>query len=399
MLSNLLSDNIPCNTGQSWPSLALYVHWPFCRSKCPYCDFNSYPVKNADQNLWLESCLEELRYYPGYTGKRILTSIYFGGGTPSLMPPETVSAIINEANRHWNFIEDIEITLEANPESASGQKLARFRNAGINRLSIGVQSLIDEDLEFLGRLHNSEQALKTIEAAADMFPLYSIDLIYARPGQRLSGWEKELARALSLAGGHISLYQLTIEPGTRFYKRSQRGDFFMPGEEKAAEFYELTQNIMEKAGLPAYEISNHAAPGEESRHNLTYWRYKDYIGIGPGAHGRLQIDKDKYAISAYSKTAAWLKSIKEENHGHEIFTKLTPRERAIECIIMGLRINDGLPFSRIEQESGRPWQEIISKEKLKSMRKEKFLNDKTETLQATNAGRQRLDSVVKYLLL
>ena len=264
----------------------LYVHWPFCLSKCPYCDFNSHVRDGVDHGRWRAALLAELDHYGAATAGRRLTSIFFGGGTPSLMDPGTVGAVIARAGLHWRPAGDIEITLEANPTSVEAERLADFRDAGVNRVSLGVQSLDDDALRFLGRGHSAAEALRAVDLAAGLFARTSFDLIYARPGQDVAAWQRELDRALAHAGDHLSVYQLTIEPGTAFHQAHRRGDLAVPSGDAAAALYEATQVALDAAGLPAYEISNHAAPGAACRHNLTYWRYGDYAGIGPGAHGR-----------------------------------------------------------------------------------------------------------------
>src|SRR5262245_38165171 len=277
------------------PGFGLYVHWPFCLSKCPYCDFNSHVRAAIDHSRWRAALLRELDHYAAHTRGRRLTSIFFGGGTPSLMEPATVAAVIERAAEHWPLASDVEITLEANPTSVEAGKFAAFRTSGVNRVSLGVQALNDADLKFLGRHHSAAEARAAIDIARRHFARYSFDLIYARPGQSAAAWRSELAEAVGLAGDHLSVYQLTIEPETVFGAAHRRGELAVPREEEAAALFELTQERLGEAGLPAYEISNHARPGGESRHNLTYWRYGDYVGIGPGAHGRLTVGSEKLA--------------------------------------------------------------------------------------------------------
>ncbi|MBL8665802.1 MAG: coproporphyrinogen III oxidase, partial [Candidatus Odyssella sp.] len=277
------------------PGFALYVHWPFCLSKCPYCDFNSHVRERVEEARWQRAYLAELERAAAETPGRVVTSVFFGGGTPSLMPPETAAAILARIRALWPVAPDAEITLEANPGAAEAARFRAFRAAGVNRLSIGVQALDDAALKFLGRRHVAAEALAAVERAAGIFPRYSFDLIYARPGQSVAAWREELARALRFAGDHLSVYQLTIEPGTAFHTAHARGDFALPDEDTAADLYEATRDLLGAAGLAAYEISNHARPGGESRHNLAYWRYADYAGIGPGAHGRLTLGDAKVA--------------------------------------------------------------------------------------------------------
>ncbi|HJS32275.1 MAG TPA: radical SAM family heme chaperone HemW, partial [Alphaproteobacteria bacterium] len=275
--------------------LAIYVHWPFCRSKCPYCDFNSHVRESVDDTRWRGALLTELDHFAASTGGRTVRSVFFGGGTPSLMAPQIVAAVIDCVARKWRVADDVEITLEANPNSAEQSRFAAFRAAGVNRLSLGVQALDDADLGALGRGHSAAEAQAAIARAAAVFDRYSFDLIYARPRQSRAAWETELRRAVALAGDHMSVYQLTIEPGTAFAARHARGELVVPDEDAAAALYEATQAILDDAGLAAYEVSNHARAGAECRHNLAYWRYEDYIGVGPGAHGRLKLGGVKTA--------------------------------------------------------------------------------------------------------
>ena len=288
------------------PGFAHYVHWPFCKAKSPYSEFNSHVRDRVDHGRWAAALVRELDHMADLAGPRTLSSIFFGGGTPSLMTPATVAAVIERAAGRWRFAPDLEITLEANPTSVEAGKLRGFRAAGVNRVSHGVQALNDADLRALGREHSAAEALAAVEAAAKLFPRWSFDLIYARPGQTPAAWEAELRRALAHVGGHLSAYQLTIEPGTRFHAEHAAGRLAVPDEDTQAELYELTQTVLTEAGLPAYEISNHARPGEASRHNLVYWRYGDYAGIGPGAHGRLTLaDGAKVATATLRAPERW----------------------------------------------------------------------------------------------
>ncbi len=376
----------------------LYIHWPFCLSKCPYCDFNSHVHERIDHNAWRDALVQEIRYYAGLTPGRTLTSIFFGGGTPSLMHPETVAAAIDEAQRLWVFANDIEITLEANPTSVEIEKFASFRRVGVNRVSLGIQSLRENDLIFLGRKHNVGEARRAIDIARDNFDRFSFDLIYARPKQDVNAWRAELKEALALAGKHISLYQLTIEPGTAFFAQHARGDFMIPNDMVAGDLYEVTQDILQDAGMPAYEISNHAVPGQESRHNMTYWRYGDYIGVGPGAHGRLVINGQKKATRAHRAPEIWLKNVSENGHGAHPFEHVTPGQRMTEALMMGLRLAEGVPLSRLEHESGQSRDCLFDAKKITSLRDEGYL-DLTDThITATASGRQRLNALLSYLV-
>jgi oxygen-independent coproporphyrinogen-3 oxidase len=329
-------------------SLALYIHWPFCVSKCPYCDFNSHVRETTDQAAWLDALLADMAYEAGQIGGRPLTSIFFGGGTPSLMPPATVAALISAAELHWGFAPDIEITLEANPSSVEAARFSDLAAAGVNRVSLGLQSLDNEVLKLLGRAHDVDEGLAALEVAQKAFSRVSFDLIYALPAQTLSGWEAELRRALSFGTGHLSLYQLTIEPGTRFETLVRTGALTPKDPDEAAEFYELTDALTTEAGLPRYEISNHARLGEESRHNLTYWRYGSYAGIGPGAHGR----RGGMATIRHKKPENFLNAVTRNSHGAQQEDALSPAEQAREALLMGLRLREGIDLADIARRTG-----------------------------------------------
>lgn len=386
--------------------LALYIHWPFCKAKCPYCDFNSHVRESVDQAAWREALLAELAYMAARLPGRRLTSIFFGGGTPSLMPPETAGALIDAATRHWQAAPDIEITLEANPTSVEAAALEGFRAAGVNRVSLGVQSLKAESLAFLGRKHSAEEALAAVKLAARLFPRYSFDLIYALPGQSLAGWEAELREALAHAGGHLSLYQLTIEENTAFHHAHAKREFILPPDEHAAALYERTQEIMEAAGMPAYEVSNHASPGGESRHNLAYWRGWEYAGVGPGAHGRVRdsgfggqgsvvpearnLNPEPWiATQAIRSPERWLEAVSREGHGVEAWQALTPQERAEERLMTGLRLTEGMPLA----EAG-----AINKAAYTRLIQGGFLEDMPGWLKPTLKGRLVLNALALALL-
>jgi len=380
------------------PLFGVYVHWPFCASKCPYCDFNSHVSESIDHEAWAQAYLSELDYYAEKTQGRQVTSIFFGGGTPSLMKPETVEAVIARIQKNWSVANDIEITLEANPTSVETDKFQDFKLAGVNRVSVGLQALNDRDLQFLGRQHSVAEGVAAVNTAASVFDQYSFDLIYARPEQTVSEWEAELRQALEHTGGHLSLYQLTIEQGTPFYARHQRGEFSVPEADQAGEFYEVTQNILEEAGMPSYEISNHARAGQESVHNMTYWRYEDYAGIGPGAHGRLSLNGDKYATRGKRAPDVWMESVRQRGHGSHPFETVEHEQRAVECLMMGLRLAGGVHIPKLEEEAGRPLDKVLSQDKLEAMIREGYLVRDAEYLAATVAGRQRLNSLLGYLL-
>lgn len=331
-------------------AFALYVHWPFCVSKCPYCDFNSHVRAEVDQAAWRQALLADLVHEAAMLPGRTLGSIFFGGGTPSLMPPTTVAAVIDAAAGHWRVATDVEITLEANPSSVEAARFTDLAQAGVNRVSLGMQALDDEALRFLGRAHDVREGLAALNTAQAAFDRVSFDLIYARPGQSLDAWTRELARALEFGTEHLSLYQLTIEPGTRFATLAQQGKLAPVDTDHAATLFEATRAMTAAAGLQAYEISNHARAGAESRHNLTYWRYGDYAGIGPGAHGR----RSGAATVRHKKPENWMAAVARNRHGLQTEDKLDARTRATEALLMGLRLREGVDLERIAERSGLP---------------------------------------------
>lgn len=336
------------------PGFAIYLHWPFCAAKCPYCDFNSHVRhQGVDQARYVAAFEREIAHFAELTEGRKVRSIFLGGGTPSLMDPATVEAILGMVSKHWSIEDGAEISMEANPSSVEAERFRGYRAAGVNRVSLGVQALNDVDLRMLGRLHDTQTALKAIETARETFPRLSFDLIYARPDQRPEDWAKELTRAIDLAADHLSLYQLTIEQGTPFYMLHKAGKLVVPDQDAAADLYEVTQDICDAAGMSAYEISNHAAPGAECQHNLVYWRYGDYLGIGPGAHGRMTLADGKYATEIERHPETWLEQVAEKGHGLRENTILTSEEQGDEYLIMGLRLVEGVDIPRYEQMSGR----------------------------------------------
>jgi len=377
--------------------LALYVHWPWCLSKCPYCDFNSYATDagDIDHRAYRAAILADLKYYASKTKTRTIGSVFFGGGTPSLMNPDTVQAIINEAQHLWTFASDCEITLEANPTSIEAAKFRAFREAGVNRVSIGVQALKDDALQQLGREHSAEEARRAVEIASAVFNRFTFDIIYARPGQGLGEWHDELDHALSFAGDHLSLYQLTIEPGTPFFSR--RIPEAPP--EQGAELYELTQTVMNEAGLPAYEVSNHAKPGFESRHNLTYWRGGDYIGIGPGAHGRLTSNGCTTASHQIADPARWLKRVASDGHGTAKARSLTPLERAEECLLSGLRLKAGIDRARFITLTGEDIMAWIDPAALAMLQDEGLVDMTSQRFTVTPCGQLVLNAILEKLLV
>jgi oxygen-independent coproporphyrinogen-3 oxidase len=382
----------------SAPRFGVYNHWPFCRCKCPYCDLNTHGRERVDHGRWRGALVRELEHYARDTQGRGVTSIFFGGGTPSLMEPETIAALVQRVRALWPVANDAEITLEANPTSAEIGKFRAFRDAGVNRVSLGVQSLVAADLKFLGRQHDAAQALAAVDMAASTFQRFSFDLIYARPSQTLEQWRDELDRALGFAAGHISLYQLTIEPGTQFEQAVARGDFRVLDEERAAELYEATVARLGAAGLADYEISNFAKPGEESRHNLTYWRYGDYVGIGPGAHGRLTLGGEKVATRQHRAPEAWLERVECDGHATRQRDLVPRKERLNEMLMMGLRLKEGVPRARIEAEAAQPFARAIEPSRLQCLIDGGFLALTTDRLTATQSGRQRLDAVLAALV-
>ncbi|MFZ0845780.1 MAG: radical SAM family heme chaperone HemW [Pseudolabrys sp.] len=333
---------------------AVYVHWPFCLSKCPYCDFNSHVRHQAiDEARFVRAFEIEIATAAARVPGRTVSTIFFGGGTPSLMQPSSVQAVLDAIGKHWTIASGAEITLEANPTSVEATRFRGYRAAGVNRVSLGVQALDDGALKELGRLHTAQEALDAVAVARSIFERYSFDLIYARPRQTLSSWSAELKRAIAEAAEHLSLYQLTIEPGTPFFGLHRAGKLAVPNDDLGRDLYDLTQSICAAEGLPAYEISNHARPGAECRHNLVYWRGHEYAGVGPGAHGRLNIDGRRYATETEKKPEAWLQSVEANGHGLIVDEKLQPGEVADEFLLMGLRLAEGIDTARFTQLSGR----------------------------------------------
>jgi len=336
------------------PGFGVYVHWPFCASKCPYCDFNSHVRHQAvDQERFVAGFVREIEAAAARTGKRRIDSVFFGGGTPSLMRPQTVEAILTAIGDAWTLPADAEINLEANPSSVEAERFKGYRAAGVNRLSLGVQSLRDDQLRFLGRLHDVKTAVNAIGIARDIFPRMSFDLIYARPGQTPEQWEAELTEAIALAADHLSLYQLTIEQGTPFFELRRAGKLAVLSSDQAADMYELTQKVCAEQGMPAYETSNHARPGARSTHNLIYWRMGDYAGIGPGAHGRLTLGRDRFATANEKHPETWLRRLEETGSAAVDDTLLTREEQGDEFLLMGLRLSEGVDLQRYERIGGR----------------------------------------------
>ncbi|MEM7507709.1 MAG: radical SAM family heme chaperone HemW [Pseudomonadota bacterium] len=371
----------------------VYAHWPFCLAKCPYCDFNSHVSRSVDQEAWRKALVAEAAYMRALTGPRRVDTVFFGGGTPSLMPPRTVESVIKEIDTLWGLADAAEITLEANPTSVEASKFRAYADTGINRVSMGVQALNDADLKALGRMHSVAEARDAFDIARSVFDRVSFDLIYARMGQTLAEWEAELAEALAMAVDHLSLYQLTIEQGTRFGELHAMGRLRTPADDLSADMYDLTQQMTAAAGMPAYEISNHARAGAESRHNLIYWRGAEYAGIGPGAHGRISIDGQRHATETLHDPAAWLNAVGSHAHGIAALEPVAPAEQATEYLLMAMRLSTGAERAWFEKLGGQ-----IEEGRRKDLIENGFLQNQTEYLAATQRGRIVLNSVLAALL-
>jgi oxygen-independent coproporphyrinogen-3 oxidase len=380
-------------------SLALYIHWPFCLAKCPYCDFNSHVRETIPQARFAAALRAELAWEAARIGRRTVRSIFFGGGTPSLMAPATVAALIEDALRFFEPAADIEITLEANPTSVEAGRLAEFQAAGVNRVSLGVQSLDPAALSLLGRQHSVALAIAALEMARCLFPRVSFDLIYSRPDQTVAAWRAELRQALSLVADHLSLYQLTIEPGTRFETLYRRGDLVLPDPELAAELYFATGEEASRRGLVDYEVSNYAVPGAESRHNLAYWRYDDYAGIGPGAHGRITLDGALLATRRHRAPEPWAERVERCGHGMTEQQPVPPADRAREMLLMGLRLREGVDEERFRRRSGLSIDAAVEADVLSRAIDAGYIDRSDGRLRATAEGRLRLDRLLVELLL
>lgn len=381
---------------EDWQSggFGLYLHWPFCEAKCPYCDFNSHVRAEIDQSRWLAAYLQELDNYAKLLPRRVLNSVFFGGGTPSLMKPEIVAAILERVQSLWTPANDLEVTLEANPGSVEAGRFSGFADAGVNRVSLGVQSLRDEDLRRLGRIHTAADAIRAYEIARVYFDRVSFDLIYARQDQALEDWREELSKALQLAVDHLSLYQLTIEQGTVFSQRLARGGLRgLPSDDLSADMYELTQDLCNDAGLFGYEVSNHAAPGAECRHNLVYWRYGDYIGIGPGAHGRITARSGRFETEAWSNPEKWL-SLSEGNKSLKANDIISPKDQAAEHLLMGLRLVEGVDLERHRRLAGAP----LPTSRIQNLCDLGLLSHRDDRIAATPSGRLVLNRIIATLL-
>ena len=378
--------------------LALYIHWPFCLAKCPYCDFNSHVRDRIDQARFANALSRELATEAARLGRRRLTSVFFGGGTPSLMDPSTVGALLEDAARWFDPAETIEITLEANPTSIEAGRLADYRSAGVNRISIGIQSLDDSALRALGRQHSAGEAVAALSLARRLFDRVSFDLIYARPNQDLASWRNELRAALAIADDHLSLYQLTIEPATQFEALFRQGKILLPDEDTAAALYDATGDECARAGLRAYEISNYARPGQESRHNLTYWRYLDYAGIGPGAHGRITADGALRATRRHRAPEPWAERVERDGHGLTADDAIPVEERAREALLMGLRLTEGIDVTRFAARTGRTIAQSVDPGILRQCIQEGYIQQTHDRLIATREGHIRLDALLAALV-
>ncbi|ATW04228.1 radical SAM family heme chaperone HemW [Sphingorhabdus sp. YGSMI21] len=374
--------------------LALYIHWPFCVSKCPYCDFNSHVRERVDIAVWQAALLADMAHEAALTPGRMLSSIFFGGGTPSLMPTALVETLIAAAERHWGFADDIEITLEANPSSVEAANFHDLAKAGVNRVSLGLQSLDDQTLEFLGRAHDVDEGLAALDTAQKAFDRVSFDLIYARPGQSLDDWQTELERALSFGTGHLSLYQLTIEPGTRFETLVRTGKLVPADDDHCADLFELNRSIMTAAGLPAYEISNHAKTGQESRHNLTYWRYEDYVGIGPGAHGR----RLEQVTERHKKPENFLSAVERNGNGLKVEQPLSPETRAMEALMMGLRLAEGVDLDALAGKTGLAAAQMVDQKAVDHLGQLGLLDADQGRLTISPRGMPLLDALLPKII-
>ena len=382
-------------------TFGVYVHWPFCAAKCPYCDFNSHvPSGPIQEDNFLKAYIAEIDHWATMLGPDVpaLSSVFFGGGTPSLMSPQLVGSILQTLERVWGFQEDIEVSLEANPQSVDAANFKDLAQAGVNRLSIGVQSFDDTALQALGRLHDSAQARKAIEIARAHFDRFSFDLIYARPKQSLQGWEDELAQAFAFGPAHLSLYQLTIELNTPYKRLYDAGKLTLPEEGLAIDFYEVTQELCAQASLPAYEVSNHAAPGQEARHNLLYWRYGTFVGIGPGAHGRVKIGNKRFSTLTQAMPSEWLAKVGREGHGVIDQLELDAFNQATEMLLMGLRLNQGVSLADIEAETGY-WveNEIIENLQAEGLLEASDKQTNANLLRTSQRGRLLLNTIVEQL--
>jgi putative oxygen-independent coproporphyrinogen III oxidase len=385
-------------TSAEQKDLSIYVHWPFCVSKCPYCDFNSHVERSVEPSSWSKAIGNQIAEGANLLGRRSITSIFFGGGTPSLMRPQIVAEVINHIEKQWHISENAEISLEANPNSSEATKFADFLKAGVNRLSLGVQSLDNRNLQFLGRQHSADEAIRAAETAREIFPRSSIDLIYSLPGQTIDKWQKELTEALKITGDHISLYQLTVEKGTPFYAMQRNGNLKLPRDSKAIQLYKLTQDMLKASGFPRYEISNHAQPGGESCHNLTYWLYKDYLGVGPGAHSRITLDNKVYALAQIPSPAKWLEENKTGTSIDARSEVLSLLQCVREMVMMGLRLTGGINKKRFEDRLNHSLNDVLDPNVLASLKERGLVLDNALNLQLTSCGHTLINPILERLL-
>lgn len=385
-------------TQKNTQPLAVYIHWPFCKAKCPYCDFNSHVRASIDEQEWCAAYLRALDYYAALVPDREVVSVFFGGGTPSLMHPDTVSAILKKVQQSWPMREGCEVTLEANPTSVEADKFRAFRGAGVNRVSLGVQSFDEDALKFLGREHSVHEAVDAIEIAADVFERFSFDLIYALPNQNLKNWHEQILKAQEFMPDHLSVYQLTIEKSTPFYMQHKKGVFEIPNEDLATDFYTLTQDMMEEYGLPAYEVSNHARAGQESQHNMIYWTYGDYIGVGPGAHGRLLVEGKKQALRDHSAPDRWLDRVREYGQGLHNPEFLNAADQFEEGLMVGMRLVRGVDVQHLQRRTGLCFDDMIDAKRFQRLCDEGWIARDGDIVRLTREGMLRLNAIVSYLM-
>lgn len=379
--------------------MAVYVHWPFCLAKCPYCDFNSHVRTQIDEDGWCRALIDEIDFFALQTPGRTVTSVFFGGGTPSLMAPASVAAVIDRIATAWSLGDDAEISLEANPTSAERRRFEGYRKSGVNRLSLGVQALDENDLKRLGRGHDVTEARAAVAAAQAVFPRGSFDLIYARPGQTHTAWRRELKQAVAMADGHLSAYQLTLEKGTPFFSAAKAGTLVLPGEDSQAALFETTQEVLDEAGLRAYEVSNHARPGEACRHNLTYWRSGDYIGIGPGAHGRLTSSNGIRALCQIRAPEKWRTAVETDGNGIDEDYVLDSSVRAREVLMMGLRLTEGISAVRFAALTGYPLDSALAPDRTTALAKYGLIAWDNDGLRVTAKGRPVLNAILAEILI
>jgi oxygen-independent coproporphyrinogen-3 oxidase len=379
--------------------LSIYLHWPFCGSKCPYCDFNSHVRPQIEEQRWVDATISGLDYWHGRYPDRQITTIFWGGGTPSLLAPASVERVLSHIAKRWSMASECEITLEANPTTHEAERFQGFRAAGVNRLSLGVQSFQQDALDFLGRTYKVAEAEHALAHIAETFPRYSYDLIYALPGQTLETWRPQLDHALSFAGEHISLYQLTFEQGTRFYQLLKSGKMEALDDETAADLYDYTHDQLTTRGLLPYEVSNFAVPGQECRHNLTYWTGGDWIGVGPGAHGRIGQAGNRLATTEWRSPERWLQKVEANSQGCETETPLSAAEAAEELVLMGLRLSSGIDRYQFETLTGLPLDHVLAPDRVETLVKSGLADLQDDRIALTPEGRQVLDAAIKFLLI